>query len=130
MNRADQETLAWTLARSAREFLRPAARTWLCAKIGAGEQESAITDLLVFYANSSADLPGDLAASVRCWIHGYAGTDNEPILWDLYGRINVSPAFLLPSEHLPGVNGPRASSPRISRHYARPWRVGVTGGRS
>ena len=91
MNRADEEALAWALANSATAFLRPSARTWLCAKIGAGEQRSAIIDLLNFYANGEAELPCELAAPIRAWIRGYVGSDSEPLLRRLYGRISVSP---------------------------------------
>jgi hypothetical protein len=90
MNRADEGALAWALANSAAGFLRPGARAWLCAKIGAGEQESAIGDLLTFYANSNAELPCELAAPIRAWIRGYVGSDSEPLLRSLYDQINVS----------------------------------------
>lgn len=92
MNRADQGALAWALADSATVYLKPAARAWLCAKIGAGEHESAIRDLLVFYANADEELPCQLAAPVRAWIHGYAGTDTESVLRHIYERINISAA--------------------------------------
>jgi hypothetical protein len=91
MNRADEGALAWALANSATGFLRPGARAWLCAKIGAGEQEGAIRDLLSFYANSSkAELPCELAGPIRAWIRGYVGSDSEPLLRRLYDRIKVS----------------------------------------
>jgi hypothetical protein len=91
MNRADEGALAWALANSATGFLRPGARAWLCAKIGAGEQEGAIRDLLTFYANNSkAELPCELAAPIRAWIRGYVGSDSEPLLRRLYDRIKVS----------------------------------------
>jgi hypothetical protein len=90
MNRADEGALAWALANSATGFLRPGARAWLWAKIGAGEQGSAIRELLTFYANSNAELPCELAASIRVWIRGYVGSDNEPFLRRLYDQINVS----------------------------------------
>jgi hypothetical protein len=90
MNRADEGALAWALEKSATGFLRPGARAWLCAKIGAGEQESAIMDLLAFYANSNAELPCELAAPTRAWIRGYVGTDNELLLRRLYEQITVS----------------------------------------
>jgi hypothetical protein len=90
MNRADEGALAWGLAESATAFLKRAERSLLCAKIGAGEQGSAIRDLLAFYANADAELPCELAARVRCWIQGYAGTDTEPILRQIYDRIRVS----------------------------------------
>jgi hypothetical protein len=90
MNRADEGALAWALEKSATGFLRPGARAWLCAKIGAGEQESAIMDLLTFYANSNAELPSELAAPIRAWIRGYVGTDSELLLRRLYEQITVS----------------------------------------
>src|ERR1700737_2827843 len=91
MNRADEGALAWALANSATGFLRPGARAWLCAKIGAGEQESGIRDLLTFYANNNkAELPCELAAPIRAWIRGYVGSDSEPLLRRLYDRIKVS----------------------------------------
>jgi hypothetical protein len=90
MNRADEGALAWALADSATAFLKRADRVRLCAKIGAGEQSSAIEDLLLFYANTDAELPCELAARVRAWIQGYAGTDNGANLRDIYDRISVS----------------------------------------
>ena len=68
----------------------PDVRAQLCAKIGAGEYNSTIVDLLVFYANGRATLPYEFAAPIRAWIRGYAGTDREPILLRLYDRITVS----------------------------------------
>jgi hypothetical protein len=91
MNRADEGALAWALANSAAGFLRPGAHAWLCAKIGAGEQEGAIRDLLTFYANSSkTELPRELAGPIQAWIRGYVGSDIEPLLRHLYDRITVS----------------------------------------
>jgi hypothetical protein len=90
MNIADEETLAWALTNSASAFMRPDARALVCTKIGAGERESAITDLLLLYADSEAALPSELAAPIRAWIHGYIGSDREPILRHLYDRISVS----------------------------------------
>jgi hypothetical protein len=90
MNRVDERALAWALADSATGFLKCGDRALLCAKIGAGEQDSAIRDLLVFYANTGAELPSTLAAQVRTWIQGYAGSESEPILRRVYDRISVS----------------------------------------
>ena len=64
MNRTDEGALAWALADSAKVFLKPADRARMCAKIGAGEQGSAIKHLLVFYSNTDR-------ATVRA---GSAGT--------------------------------------------------------
>jgi hypothetical protein len=41
MNRTDEGALAWALVDSATAFLKPAVRTWLCAKTVAGERISA-----------------------------------------------------------------------------------------
>lgn len=90
MNRADEGALAWALADSAMVFLKPADRAQLCAKIGAGEQGSAIKDLLIFYSNTDTELPCELAARIRAWIQGYEGSDSEPILRRMYDRISVS----------------------------------------
>ena len=90
MNRADEGALAWALANSVTRFLRPGARSWLCAKIGAGDQDRAIRDLLTFYANSKLELPYELAGPIRAWIRGYVGSDSEPLLRRLYDRIKVS----------------------------------------
>lgn len=92
MNRADEGALCWALVDSATAFLRPSIRASLCTKIGAGELESAIKDLLVFYANAGAELPCQLAAPVQSWIQGYTGTDSEPTLQHFYDQITVSTA--------------------------------------
>ena len=90
MNRARELSFVWALADWAVEYMRPDARVRLCTKIGAGEQDSAIADLLAFYSNSQVELPYELAAPIREWIQGYAGTVREPVLLRLYDRIRVS----------------------------------------
>jgi hypothetical protein len=89
MNRADEGALAWALVDSAAVFLEPADRTWLCVKIGAGDQDSAVRDLLVVYADADAELPCELGAPLRDWIQGYSGSDSEPILRHIFDRIGV-----------------------------------------
>lgn len=90
MNRVDSGALAWALADSAKAFIGHPQRARICAKIGAGEPHGAITDLLVAYANFGAELPFALAAPVRQWIEGYAGSDRDQILRSVFARINVS----------------------------------------
>ena len=90
MNRADTGALAWALADSAAAWMKPAERAWLCTNIGAGEKDNAIRDLLVFYANTGAELPRELAAPILAWIQGYAGTDCEMRLRHIYDRISLS----------------------------------------
>jgi hypothetical protein len=107
MNRADEGALAWALADSATALLKPADRAWLCAKIGAGEQGSAIRDLLMFYANTHAELPSKLAGPIRAWIQGYVGSDSEPILRQIYDRISVSV-----------TNNPSCQRPEADAHHS------------
>jgi hypothetical protein len=90
MNRAGELSFVWALADWAVEYMRPDARVRLCTKIGAGEQDSAIADLLAFYSNSQVELPYELAAPIRAWIQGYAGTVREPDLMRRYDRIRVA----------------------------------------
>jgi hypothetical protein len=89
MDRAQLRSFAWALAESAADYLPSEEHAWLCAKIGAGEQESAIADLLAFYSAKRAELPYELAAQIRAWIAGYAGTDTELTLLRLYDRIKM-----------------------------------------
>ena len=119
MNRTDEGALAWALADSATSYLKPAARAWLCTKIGAGEQESAIKDLLVFYANADAELPRQLAGPIREWIHGYAGTDSEPTLRHIYNQITVSTA----TNQQPPVEHRHRPRRLIAQRSQRPARI-------
>lgn len=90
MNRARESSFVWALADWAAEYMHPDVRARLCAKIGAGEYDTAITDLLVFYWNEQVELPYELAAPIRAWIRGYAGTEREAVLLRLYDRLVVS----------------------------------------
>jgi len=90
MNRADETNLAWELNDGAAAFLNRDARAWLCVKIGAGETESAIIELLDGYVRHDAELPAALAAPVRAWIRGYLGSDSEPSLQRLLFSLRVS----------------------------------------
>ena len=123
MNRADEGALAWALVDSATAFLKPTVRARLCAKIGAGERDSAIKDLLTFYATSDVELPWALAAQVRTWIYGYAGSDSEPILRHIYDRISVSNKnFANPRRHDADVHRPlgRLTATRSAPQNVRP----------
>jgi len=93
----------------------PGGRAWLCAKICAGEQESAIRDLLSFYANSEAELPRELAPPIRAWIRGYVGSESELILRHLYDRISMS--FTTQGSSQPGEASP-SFTPRPEFHCA------------
>lgn len=89
MNRAEESSLAWALADSA-VFLRADARAWLCAKIGAGDLDSAIRDLLHGFVRHGAELPRELAVELTDWLRGYSGSDFEPALRDLVDRVRIS----------------------------------------
>jgi hypothetical protein len=90
MNRAQESALVWALADCASAHLHQQARARLCVKIGAGEQEGVMMDLLQWYARNNIELPSGLADGVRSWIGGYSGSDYEPLLRSLLDRIHVS----------------------------------------
>jgi hypothetical protein len=90
MNRADEGALVWALTDSASTFLHEQARTRLCVKIGAAEQEVVIAELLRWYARHDVELSSSLAAEARSWTRGYTGSEYEPVLRSLVDRIRVS----------------------------------------
>lgn len=106
MNRAEESAFAWALMDSADAFLGEGARTWLCVRIGAGEQERAIRQLLEGFAASGASLPSTLSGALWAWIRGFVGSDDETVLRDIGRRIRLSnssyselvsrPKFLMP----------------------------------
>jgi hypothetical protein len=114
MNRAHDLSFVWALADWAAECMHPDARARLCAKIGAGEYDSAITDLLVFYSNRQVELPYELAAPIRAWIRGYAGTGREAVLLRLHDRLRVS-LMTQPTSRESAVKGRRL----VARRYDR-----------
>ncbi|WP_319453120.1 MULTISPECIES: hypothetical protein [unclassified Mycobacterium] len=90
LNYAEEVALAWALAAAAAVYLRPDARAWLCAKIGAGEHVDAIKDVIGLLADSEAELPSELASPLQAWIRGYVGSDIEPELRSLTSRIRFA----------------------------------------
>jgi hypothetical protein len=90
MNRADEAALVWALTDSASAFLPEPARTRLWVKIGAGEQDAVMVELLQRYARHDGQMPSSLAAAVRSWTRGYTGSKCEPVLRSLVDRIRVS----------------------------------------
>ncbi len=89
MDRAELTSLAWALADVAKPFTRRSTRVWLHAAIGAGEIEGAITSLLQNFSRNHTALPIELAAQLRRWIAGYAGSDTEQTLQGLAATIPV-----------------------------------------
>lgn len=124
MNRVEAGTLAWALADSANTFMESADRAAVCAKIGAGEQDSAIRDLLILYADTHAELPFQLAAPIRKWIEGYVGSDSEPTLRYVYGRIRVSVASIIAIQPAQ-PEADRSPPPLVARRSKYAERIGT-----
>lgn len=89
MNRAEEDRFAWALMEAAGIFLNECARSWLCAKLGAGETQSVIRDLLAGFASSSTKLPLPLAASLWSWANGFRGSDDEMTVREIIGKVTL-----------------------------------------
>lgn len=87
MNRVDSHGLVWALVNAAKPFHSEASQAWLCVKIGSGDRDDAIFELLRFLADQRAELPSDLAHPLREWASGYVGTDREVYLRDLLDEV-------------------------------------------
>jgi hypothetical protein len=124
MNRAEVAAMAWALTDSATKFLPKDARARLWIKIGAGDQDDAIVEVLTAYARGDVELPMELAGAVDDWISGYRGADEEPILRGLQDRIAVRPSMDIvdgPTQPLHllssgGIGASRASDPEQLSH--------------
>ena len=90
MTNVEETTLAWELAGCASGYLPPHFCTFLWAKLGAGEDKSAIEDLLGFYVEYEHAVPLSLAARIQVWIDCYRGSDSELPLRSLLGRLRVT----------------------------------------
>ncbi|WP_152981316.1 tryptophanase [Mycobacterium intracellulare] len=75
--------LAWALAGFAEPYLNTVERTNIHVRIGVGETFSAICSLITRIVREGAPLPADLVAALTDWLHGYAGTEDEPRLREL-----------------------------------------------
>lgn len=90
MNSVEEKQFAWALVEAAEPFLSGTARSWLCVKIGAGEQRYAILELLEGFVSHDTELPMALASSLWAWVSGFTGSANESRLRDLSSRIRLS----------------------------------------
>lgn len=108
MDRAAEVTFAWALLHAARGFLDETAYSWLCARLGAGETQAVIRDLLAGFVSSSTALPVAIAPSLSSWVAGFGGSDAEPALRDIASPLRpaevgvseaVSPAARLVARH-------------------------------
>jgi hypothetical protein len=89
VKRGQRSPLVWSLVDLGRAVLPRDARTWMCVKIGAGDQVEAIDQLLCILADRQVQLPEDLHTPVWNWARGYLGSDAEPRLRTLLTRLRV-----------------------------------------
>lgn len=87
MNRAEERVLAWALADAAAPFLTAEVRVGVNAKIGAGELDGAIVDVLTLLGRAGATISRDLATQLSLWLAGYLGAPVEAQLRGLVERI-------------------------------------------
>lgn len=87
MDRAAEVAFAWALLDSARSFLDESARAWLCAKLGAGETQCVVRELLAGYVSSNTRMPAVLAAALWSWANGFAGSEEQATIHDTIIRI-------------------------------------------
>ena len=87
MNHPNESALAWALLDAAAPYLSADARVGLTTKIGGGEPDGAIVDLLTFYADTGTAVPRDLLAALHAWVFGYSGAPDEARLRRLVERI-------------------------------------------
>ena len=116
MNRAELNSFTWALADIAKPLLGKETRAWLHARIGAGDLDTAIVELLHGFAQTHSALPIELATQLRAWIAGYSCSEREVSLQRLADQIPVRASSDRPRE------GVRAFTP--AHHAAtRPTRV-------
>jgi hypothetical protein len=87
VNNTEEAALVWELAEAASSFLPPHSRSSLWTRIGAGEREIAIKDLLHFFVWYEREVPASLASRIQVWSEGYRGSDSELPLRSLVRRI-------------------------------------------
>ncbi|MEH3128971.1 MAG: hypothetical protein PGN27_03290 [Mycolicibacterium neoaurum] len=90
MDRAAEVAFAWALLHAARGFVDHSAYSWLCTKLGAGETQSVIRDLLAGFVGSSTPLPAAIAPSLSSWVDGFHGSDAEVDLRDIAARLRLT----------------------------------------
>ena len=115
MDRAQEWALAWDLMDVAAPVMQPDVKVWLCAKIGAGEVESAIDDTLRYCATHRIEISEGLSERLRAWADGYAATDREGWLRDTVAKIRVAPG----ARQVAVADRPVRTSTIAGRGYAR-----------
>ncbi len=87
MDRAGQISFAWALVDAVKPYLNDAERVWLVTKIGAGDVEDAIFNLLRCVERNRAGLPTSMLVEVQRWLNGYLGSDREAFLRSLIDEL-------------------------------------------
>lgn len=90
MNRAEEAEFVWALTGQAKQFIGEKAYVWICAKIGAGEHQEAIEDVLGLFVRCGAALPAHLSALLWAWVNGFVGSEAETRIRDLACRLEIS----------------------------------------
>jgi hypothetical protein len=143
MNRADARVLAWSLVDAASRYLSAGARASLNMKIGAGELDSAIIEMLTFFGDTKTAIARDLAVNLDAWIFGYTGTPAEGRFRKLLARIPLQDSDsqaprsggigprLATGTPAPLSDGLQGAQP-LRGEYGRSqfWSIGSTGVRS
>lgn len=90
MDRAGQASFAWSLLDAATPVITDESRAWLATKIGAGELEGAIVDLLRHLEFHRRTLTAAVHGQAQTWLNGYLGDDREAALRTLVDRIRIT----------------------------------------
>ncbi len=87
----DEVGLAWALAHVAEAYLSTAEAHELYIAIGVGETFAAISLLIAVAAREDVALHRDLVCALTTWLNAYTGSEDEPRLRRLVGRISAQP---------------------------------------
>ncbi|OBB27179.1 hypothetical protein A5792_25555 [Mycolicibacterium peregrinum] len=112
MNRAEESAFVWALMDSAEAFLTKRVRAWLCVRIGAGELDAAIRELLHGFLTSNTAMPAALGAPLWAWVGGFAGSDGEAGLRELASRIRLFSNYAESNEHPKSILPPSVVTTR------------------
>lgn len=82
--------LAWDLAAAVDAALTASDRAAIFAKIGAGDTFGAIGQLLSSAQQLGSALEPELLRRATAWLDAYAGSDEEPRLRALIGRLTAA----------------------------------------
>jgi hypothetical protein len=114
--------MAWLLADAADLSLTGHERTMTFVELGCGENHLAIGRILTAVVSSRMTLPMSILAMLTAWLHGYAGSPEEPQLRRTLAQIRRQQFEAVP---LAQPNRRFAASrPALRRTGAPPCKVG------